>query len=138
VSALGKLTSCHLPYQNSNKDANTNLDNSLLITILFTKDPSYGELPCQSLPLDTKEKESILSKTDYNLTKNIYLSKKMRDTLTCLTIVYNLAGLVNAFLIPLVVDFLSSQVTWRVVLSRQANLRGSSSSCTMKPKDHMI
>jgi hypothetical protein len=35
----------------------------------------------------------------------------MKATLTCLTIGYNLAGLVNAFLIPLMVDFLSSKVT---------------------------
>jgi hypothetical protein len=74
VSVLGKLlknTLFPLPYQNSKKDANANLDNSLLITILLTKDPSYGRLSCQSFPSDTKEKEAILSKTDYNLSKNI-------------------------------------------------------------------
>jgi hypothetical protein len=69
------------------------------------------------------------------LSKKINLNKKKKATLTCLTIGYNLAGLVNAFLIPLMADFLSSLVTWRVVLSRQANLCGSSSSCTMKLKD---
>jgi hypothetical protein len=83
-------------------------------------------------PRIPRKKEAKLSKTDFNL------SKKMKATLTCLTIGYNLASLVNAFLIPLMVDFLSSQVTWRVVVSRQANLHGSSNSCTTKPTDRRI
>jgi hypothetical protein len=87
---------------------------------------------CQSFPSDTKEKEAKLSKTDFNL------SKKMKATLTCITIGYNLASLVNGFLIPLMVDYLSRQVTYRVVVSRQANLRGSSNSCSTKPTDHRI
>jgi hypothetical protein len=64
-----------------------------------------------NFPSDIKEKDAILSKTDYNL------SKKMKSTLTCLTMEYNPTGLVNAFLIPLMVDYLSSQVTWRIVTS---------------------
>jgi hypothetical protein len=121
---------CPLLYRNS-KDANINLDNSLLQSCL-QKTQVMADFSCQSFPSDTKEKEAKLSKTDFNL------SKKMKATLTCITIRYNLASLVNAFLIPLMVDYLSRQVTWRVVVSRQANLRGSSNSCTTKPTDRRI
>jgi hypothetical protein len=101
-----------LLYQNSKKDANprwinpnTNLDSSLQKTQVI------AEFHAKVFPQIPRKKEAILSKTDYDLSKKINFLKKMKATLTCLTIGYNLASLVNAFTIPLMVDFLSSQVT---------------------------
>jgi hypothetical protein len=75
---------CPLLYRNS-KDAIINLDNSLLQSCL-QKSQVMADFHDKVFPSDTKEKEAILSKTDYNLSKKINLRKRMKATLTCQTI----------------------------------------------------